>query len=102
MTNSYETGYCPPALAIWRFRTIGTKSGDWYLPSCSELMALGRNKVAMKKGFGIAYPIVGTVWSCVEQSRTHQKSVILSRPIVNTATTKDSKQKVIAFLKVTD
>ena len=34
LTNSYETGYCPPALAIWRFRTIGTKSGDWYLPSC--------------------------------------------------------------------
>ena len=65
-------------------------------------MSLGRNKVAMKKGFGIAYPIVGTVWSCVEQSRTYQKSVILSRPIVNTATTKDSKQKVIAFLKVTD
>lgn len=102
LTNSYETGYCPPALAIWRFRTIGTKSGDWYLPSCSELMALGRNKVAMKKGFGIAYPIVGTVWTCVEQSRTHQRSVILSRSIVNTSTTKDSKQKVIAFLKVTD
>lgn len=102
LTNSYETGYCPPALAIWRFRTMGTKRGDWYLPSCSELMSMGRNKVAMKKGFGIAYPIVGTVWTCVEQSRTHQRSVILSRPIVNTATTKDSKQKVIAFLKVTD
>ena len=65
-------------------------------------MALGRNEVAMKKVFGIAYPIVGTVWTCVEQSRTHQKSVILSRPIVNTSTTKDSKQKVIAFLKVID
>ena len=36
LTNSYETGYCPPALAIWRFRTMGTKNGDWYLPSCSE------------------------------------------------------------------
>ena len=65
-------------------------------------MSLGRNKVAMKKGFENTNPIVGTVWTCVEQSRTHQKSVILSRPIVNTATTKDSKQKVIAFLKVID
>ena len=65
-------------------------------------MALGRNEVAMMKGFEITNPIVGTVWSCVEKSLTHQKSVILSRPIVNTATTKDSKQKVIAFLKVTD
>ena len=65
-------------------------------------MALGRNEVAMKKVFGIAYPIVGTVWTCVEQSRTHQKSVILSRPFVNTTTTKVSKQIVFAFLKVTD
>ena len=102
LTNSAETGYCPPALAIWRFRTMGTKKGDWYLPSCSELMSLGRNKVAMKKGFEITDPIVGTVWTCVETSRTRQKCVILSRPIVNTTTTKDSKQIVIAFLKVTD
>lgn len=102
LTNSYETGYCPPALAIWRFRTMGTKRGDWYLPSCSELMSMGRNKVAMKKGFENTNPIVGTVWTCVEQSRTHQRSVILSRPIVNTTTTKVSKQLVIAFLKVTD
>lgn len=102
LTNSYEIGYCPPALAIWRFRTMGTKRGDWYLPSCSELMSLGRNKVAMKNGFEITNPIVGTVWSCVEKSRTHQKSVILSRPFVNTTTTKVSKQIVFAFLKVTD
>lgn len=102
LTNSYETGYCPPALAIWRFRTMGTKRGDWYLPSCSELMSMGRNKVAMMKGLETTNPLVGTVWSCVEQSRTHQRSVILSRPIVNTTTTKVSKQLVIAFLKVTD
>ena len=102
LTNSYETGYCPPALAIWRFRTMGTKRGDWYLPSCSELMSMGRNKVAMMKGLETTNPLVGTVWSCVEQSRTHQRSVILSRPIVNTATTKDSKQKFIVFLKVID
>lgn len=102
LTDSYRMGYCPPALAIWRFRTMGTKRGDWYLPSCSELMSLGRNKVAMNKGFEITSPIVGTVWSCVEQSHTHQKSVILSRPIVNTTTPKDSKQIVFAFLKVTD
>lgn len=65
-------------------------------------MSLGRYKVAMKKGFEITNPIVRTVWSCVETSRTHQKCVILSRPIVNTTTTKVSKQMVIAFLKVTD
>ena len=56
----------------------------------------------MKNGFETTNPIVGTVWSCVEKSRTHQKSVILSRPFVNTTTTKVSKQIVFAFLKVTD
>ena len=56
----------------------------------------------MMKWLETTNPIVGTVWSCVEKSRTHQRSVILSRPIVNTTTTKVSKQLVIAFLKVTD
>ena len=113
LTNSAETGYCPPALAIWRFRTIGTNRGDWYLPSCSELLALGRNRYTIMKGFNTesiigttevfnTQSMIGTVWTCVEISRTHQKSVILSKPIVNTATTKDSKQIVYAFLKVTD
>lgn len=102
LTNSKEIGYCPPALAIWRFRTIGTNRGDWYFPSCSELLALGRNRYAIMKGFNYKSEISGTVWSCVEISRTHQKSVILSKPIINTTTTKDSKQIVYAFLKVTD
>lgn len=37
ITNSGEAGYHPAACACWRFHTIGTQQGDWYLPACGEL-----------------------------------------------------------------
>lgn len=30
-------GYYPAACACWRYHTIGTLQGDWYLPACGEL-----------------------------------------------------------------
>lgn len=30
-------GYHPAACACWRFHTVGTSQGDWYLPACGEL-----------------------------------------------------------------
>ena len=31
------TGYYPAACCCWRFHTVGTKQGDWYLPACGEM-----------------------------------------------------------------
>ena len=37
-SNALEAaGYHPAACACWRFHTIGTNQGDWYLPACGEL-----------------------------------------------------------------
>lgn len=37
ITNSSESGYYPAACCCWRYTTVGTKQGDWYLPACGEL-----------------------------------------------------------------
>lgn len=35
--NNYRAGNHPAACTCWRFHTIGTQQGDWYLPACGEL-----------------------------------------------------------------
>ena len=35
--DDYRSGYSPAACCCWRYHTIGTKQGDWYLPACGEL-----------------------------------------------------------------
>lgn len=35
--NKYTTGYYPAACCCWRFHTLGTEQGDWYLPAAGEL-----------------------------------------------------------------
>ena len=37
ITNSDGTGYYPAACCVWRFHTVGTVQGQWYLPACGEL-----------------------------------------------------------------
>lgn len=35
--DSNDEGYHPADCCCWRFHTIGTNQGDWYLPACGEL-----------------------------------------------------------------
>lgn len=37
LENKWNVGYNAPACATWRYHTIGTKQGDWFLPSIGEL-----------------------------------------------------------------
>lgn len=37
ITSSYAAGYQPAACCCWRFHTLGTNQGDWYLPAAGEL-----------------------------------------------------------------
>lgn len=36
LANSGSTGYYPSACAAWRYSTLGTEQGDWYIPSAGE------------------------------------------------------------------
>ena len=38
ITNSYDYNYYPAACTTWRYSTVGTSQGDWYLPSIGELL----------------------------------------------------------------
>ena len=38
ITNSYSSNYYPAACTTWRYSTVGTSQGDWYLPSIGELL----------------------------------------------------------------
>jgi hypothetical protein len=35
-TVANSAGYQPAACACWRYSTVGTEQGDWYLPACGE------------------------------------------------------------------
>lgn len=35
--NSYSDAICAPACCSWRFHTVGTEQGQWYVPACGEL-----------------------------------------------------------------
>lgn len=37
ITNSDDKGYSPAACCCWRYNTVGTNQGDWYLPAMGEL-----------------------------------------------------------------
>lgn len=37
ITNVSEVGYHPAACCTWRYHTIGTSQGDWYIPAAGEL-----------------------------------------------------------------
>lgn len=37
ITNAQIPGYSPAACACWRYSTVGTEQGDWYLPAGGEL-----------------------------------------------------------------
>ena len=44
--NSFNSGYYPAACCCWRYHTLGTNQGDWYLPALGEL---GYYFVTLKK-----------------------------------------------------
>ena len=37
ITTTGDTAYYPAACCCWRYHTVGTHQGDWYLPACGEL-----------------------------------------------------------------
>lgn len=47
VTNNSNTGYCAPACCCNVYSTLGTKPGDWYLPSIGELYQIYDNKTAI-------------------------------------------------------
>ena len=49
VTNNSGEGYCAPACCCVAYSTLGTKSGDWYLPMPGELYQIYANKAAINE-----------------------------------------------------
>ena len=81
VTNNRDTGYCAPACCCVAYSTLGTKSGDWYLPSIGELYQIYANKTAIDekrtaiKGSGF-YDY--SYWSSREYDRYNEYEVDLT------------------------
>ena len=75
VTNSKEIGYCAPACCCVAYSTLGTKSGDWYLPMSGGLYQIYANKTAINEkrtaikgsGFSESY----SYWSSREYSSSN-------------------------------
>lgn len=53
--NIVQTGHYPTAESVWRYHTIGTNQGDWYIPSVSELLFLYLNLSKLINTFNKLY-----------------------------------------------
>ena len=50
ISNENGSGYAPAACCCWRYHTLGTQQGDWYLGGCGEysLMLINRQNILSK------------------------------------------------------
>ena len=101
ITNSRDTGYCAPACCCVAYSTLGTKSGDWYLPAIGELYQIYANKTAINekrtaiKGSGF---YDGHYWSSRENSSNIEYRVYLDNGGIDYFYYKGNTIGVLGFL----
>ena len=100
ITNSSNTGYCAPACCCVAYSTLGTKSGDWYLPMPGELYQIYANKTAIdeKRTTLVGSGFAGNdCWSSREYSSRNEYFVTLYNGELN-YNYKDGYRLVLGFL----
>ena len=112
ITSITSTGYQyhPTAQCCWRYHTIGTNQGDWYLPSGGELGYLASrwkainnsiNKLVSSGLEALVFPVGHGWWSSTEYSNLYVIDFSFGSYITTLgATNKSSRDYVRAFLAV--
>ena len=101
VTSNGGEGYCVPACCCVAYSTLGTKPGDWYLPSVGELYQIANHKSDINKA---RTALVGSgfvdydYWSSREFSSYYEYYVLLGNGGVNTHGGKNENRNVLAFL----
>ena len=108
ITNASGIGYCAPACCCVAYSTLGTKPGDWYLPSVGELYQIYANNAVNEK----RKTLVGSIfkytgyWSCREinsgsrYDSLYEYNVSFYTGKINNNIYKESYCQVLAFLAV--
>ena len=84
ISTSSAAGSYPAACCCWRFRTEGTKQGEWFLPSAGEigylsarLMEIQNTILKTQEVFGDTYatPLImdGNYWTSTQYSGVNQR-----------------------------
>lgn len=110
LSSKIDAGYYPAACCCWRFHTMGTNQGDWYLPACGELGyiiprydMINDTITTLQTHFGktfcsLAKGSVSYYWSSSEHSSIYVRSVGFGNGVVNYGT-KSSGNNVRPFLR---
>ena len=102
--NKSDAGYCAPACCCERYSTLGTKQGDWYLPSVGELYQIYANKTVIyekrKTLVGSGFSDAGNYWSSRENSSNYEYSVGLNFGGIADGYYKSFYNNVLAFLSL--
>lgn len=101
VTNSKNTGYCAPACCCVAYSTLGTKPGDWYLPTISELhdVRIYRNIINEKRIALVGSAFYGDCyWTSCENNQNHEYYVDLADGGYSDYNNRDSNYHVLAFL----
>lgn len=95
ITNRTAAGYHPAACACWRFHTLGTNQGDWYLPACGELgycyvrfQKINETITALQNHFGKSLCLLtsNNFWSSSEYSSNYARYIYFgSGDVLNTS-----------------
>ena len=111
ITDSKDAGYYPAACCCWRFHTVGTEQGQWYLPACGELGYVANrfnainetiNKVlsVYSSVVAVAMDTYDSLWSSTEYSTKYARALGTNTGNINNYGSKDTYHDVRAFLRV--
>lgn len=106
--NLGSVGYSPAACCCVAYSTLGTKSGDWYLPMPDELYQIYANKTVINKKrttlVGKGFFEYGYYWSSLEEKTTDFNKIVYYEYCVALdngaifSTYKSNSYTVLAFL----
>lgn len=97
------TGHYPAACCCWRFHTVGTKQGDWYLPACGELGYMMSKFTKIQNGLQFANGVLldqnYVYWTSTNYNNTGARVIYTDRGYVAQGE-KINDIPVRAFMKV--